>query len=220
MQEYHKIQTVFLRDPTTKYKTLLMGQWSKPEFKLLKDIEWTWTEKVDGTNIRVMWNGKELTFGGKTDKAQIPTELVNRLNKLFHREDFESTFSLNTPLCLYGEGFGRKIQVVGSKYIPDGFDFILFDVKVGAPETRQIWLERKNVEDIAERLLIKVSPIVGKGQLGNAIQMVKNGFQSTLGNLKAEGLVMRPSTELLNRLGERIITKLKTKDFEKNGSGT
>jgi ATP-dependent RNA circularization protein (DNA/RNA ligase family) len=220
MQEYHKIQTVFLRDPATKYKTLLQGVWSKPEFELLKDIEWAWTEKVDGTNIRVMWNGGDVTFGGKTDKAQIPADLVNRLNELFHREDFESTFDPDTPVCLYGEGFGRKIQKVGPKYIPDGVDFILFDVKVGTPDTHQIWLERKNVEDIAEKMMIKVVPIVGKGPLGDAIQMAKNGFQSTLGDLKAEGLIMKPSTELLNRLGRRIITKLKTKDFAQNGSGT
>ena len=220
MQEYHKIQTVYLRDPATKYKTLLIGEWAKPEFQLLKDIEWTWTEKVDGTNIRVMWDGQRVTFGGKTERAQIPAHLVNRLNELFHDEDLSSIFAPDTPACLYGEGYGMKIQKAGPKYIPDGVDFILFDVKVGLPETKQIWLERKNVEDIAEKLLIKTVPIIGKGPLGDAIQMVKNGFPSTLGDLKAEGLIMKPSTELLNRLGRRIISKLKTKDFEKNGSGT
>ena len=77
--KYHKIQTVYKRDPVTKYKTLLEGEYSLPEFEYLADNEWVWTEKVDGTNIRVMWDGwKKLSFGGRTDNAQIPTPLVNK----------------------------------------------------------------------------------------------------------------------------------------------
>ena len=58
MKEYHKIQTAFLRNPEDNFKTLLCGEWALPEFKLLKDIEWIWTEKIDGTNIRIMFNGE------------------------------------------------------------------------------------------------------------------------------------------------------------------
>ena len=78
MKEYHKIQTVFHRDPDTKFKTLLEGRFSLPEFEYLQNNEWIFTEKVDGTNIRIIFDG-ELTFGGKTDRAQIPNQLVNKL---------------------------------------------------------------------------------------------------------------------------------------------
>ena len=44
MKEYHKIQTVYLRDPATKYKTLLEGQFAKPEFDYLKDNIWIFTD--------------------------------------------------------------------------------------------------------------------------------------------------------------------------------
>ena len=54
MKEYHKIQTVFKRDPATKIKTLLDVDWSQDAFGYLADNEWVFTEKVDGTNIRVM----------------------------------------------------------------------------------------------------------------------------------------------------------------------
>jgi hypothetical protein len=54
MKEYHKIQTVFKRDPSNNYKTLLEGEFAIPEFGYLQDNEWVFTEKVDGTNIRVM----------------------------------------------------------------------------------------------------------------------------------------------------------------------
>ena len=53
MKEYHKIQTVFKRDPSTNHKTLLMDDYSLPEFEYLKNNHWIFTEKIDGTNIRV-----------------------------------------------------------------------------------------------------------------------------------------------------------------------
>lgn len=40
MKEYHKIQTVFLRNPETKFKTLIEGQFSLPEFEYLKNNLW------------------------------------------------------------------------------------------------------------------------------------------------------------------------------------
>ena len=134
MKEYHKIQTVFKRDPATKMKTLLSGEYSLPEFEYLKNNIWVGTEKIDGTNIRVMWPGDEIKFGGKTQNAQIPTFLYDKLNDTFKPklETFIEIFGdWNTPpegemqnVCLYGEGHGAKIQKAGSSYIPDGV-FIL-----------------------------------------------------------------------------------------------
>ena len=128
MNEYHKIQTVYLRDPATNYKTLLEGQYALPEFEYLADNQWVWTEKVDGTNIRVMWDGTTITFGGKTDNAQIPAFLVNRLSDTFFplRDTFSSLWP-DGEVCLYGEGYGAKIQKGGGNYRPDQ-DFVLFDV--------------------------------------------------------------------------------------------
>ena len=54
MKEYHKIHTVFKRDPANKYRTLLMGEYSHPEFAYLRYNDWVFTEKVDGTNIRII----------------------------------------------------------------------------------------------------------------------------------------------------------------------
>ena len=67
--EYHKIQTIFKRDPKTNYKTLLMGEYSLPEFNYLANNIWQFTEKVDGTNIRIILNDEGLSFGGRTEKA-------------------------------------------------------------------------------------------------------------------------------------------------------
>jgi len=69
MNEYHKIKTVFKRDPATKFKTLLNGEYSLAEFEFLKNNKWIWTEKVNGTNIRTIFDGYQIVFGGKTDRA-------------------------------------------------------------------------------------------------------------------------------------------------------
>lgn len=57
MLEYHKIQSVYMRDPATKHRTFLIGEWAVPAFGYLANNLWQWTEKIDGTNVRVVWNG-------------------------------------------------------------------------------------------------------------------------------------------------------------------
>lgn len=74
-------------------------------------------------------------------------------------------------------------------------------------------MERHNVEDVARRFDLNIVPIVGTGTLAEMSQMVQDGFQSQWGEFICEGLVARPSTEIQARMGDRIITKLKHKDF-------
>lgn len=208
MKEYHKIQTVYLRDPETKFKTLLFGQYAEPEFAYLADNEWVFTEKVDGTNIRVMIDkDAKISFGGKTDKASIPAPLVNRLEvRFFPQRELMREIFLEGG-CLYGEGYGPRIQKGGSNYRADA-DFVLFDIKVG-----EWWLKRPSVEETADKLGLDVVPILGRGPLREMVSIAREGFNSTWGNFPAEGIVARPTTELRSRSGARIITKIKTKDF-------
>ena len=208
MTEYHKIQTVFLRDPADKFKSLLIGQWAKPEFDYLQNNKWMFTEKIDGTNIRVIVKDGKVRFGGRTDDAQMPTFLLARLTELFTVEKLAAVFPDGNAV-LYGEGFGAKIQKGGGNYIRDGVDFILFDVRVGA-----FWLERANVSDVAQKLGIREVPLVGFGTLHDAVKVAKAGITSTFGPFAAEGLVMRPEIELFARNNDRVIAKIKTRDFE------
>lgn len=210
MKEYHKIQTLFKRD--SKTKRIVIGDYSMAEFEFLKNNLWIFSEKVDGTNIRVIWNGEGVVFEGKTSDAQIPADLLLRLQELFEgmikMQLFREIFA-EKEVCLYGEGYGLKIQESGKLYVPNGVDFVLFDVTID-----EWWLERKNIEDIAQKLGVKIVPIVGGGTLADAVEMTKSGFKSQWGNFLAEGIVAKPKIELKNRKGERIITKIKYKDFK------
>lgn len=212
MKKYHKIQSIFKRDMSNKGKFIL-GQYSTPELEQLKDINWTFTEKIDGTNIRIMFDGTSIKFGGKTDNASIPVFLYDKLNDIFKdkldffKEIFTNTSDNETEVCLYGEGFGARIQK-GGVYIKDNVDFILFDVKIG-----QVWLMREDVERIAAQLNLKIVSIVGNGTLNDGIELVTNDLKSIWGDFIAEGIVARPTIELKDRRGYRIITKIKHKDF-------
>lgn len=76
LSEYHKIQTIFKRDMASKRKTLMEGDWTLPEFEYLAGNAWTFTEKVAGTNIRVIFKDGALAFGGRTEDAGIPAPLL------------------------------------------------------------------------------------------------------------------------------------------------
>ncbi len=207
MKEYTKIETLWNRDEKTfKVK---VGEYRLPEFEYLKDNIWIFTEKIDGTNIRVMYQGGNiLKFGGRTDDAQMPVFLLRKLEELFTLEKMQLVFPDVDEVCLYGEGFGAKIQKGGGNYNPNGVDFILFDIKIG-----EWWLRRADVEDIAQTLGIKVVPIITEGTIAIATDMARSGYLSTFGNFLAEGIVLRPKVDLVARNGQRIIAKIKHKDF-------
>ena len=210
MNEYHKINSVYLRDPANNHKTFLLGQWAQPEFGLLDRLTWTGTEKIDGTNIRVIWDGEKVRFGGKTDNAQMPAVLFGYLQQHFTADRLKS--GTEGPVTLYGEGYGGKIQ--SGSYYQQEQRFILFDVWA-AHDPLGVWLGRDVVESIGAKLEIPVVPIIYSGPLSTAVDLVRAGFNSTVAQKTtvAEGMVLRPEFELRDRLGLRIITKIKHKDF-------
>lgn len=211
MIEYIKIETPFVRaeDGTKK---LIEGKYRNETVQYLKNTIWEFTEKIDGTNISIVWDGHKIEFHGRTERAQIPAHLVNKLNKLFggeaNEEMFEQLFG-DTPMILYGEGYGYKIQNGGA--YRDDVSFILFDVY---QPTKDIWLKREAVESIAKQLGIEVVPMIIRGTIDDAVRLVKTKPMSTIGTAPMEGVVGRPIVELKDRLGKRVIVKVKVRDFE------
>jgi RNA ligase len=209
MTEYHKIDTLFERDPSTFIvnPTVLKAS-------VLGTIrEWDVTEKIDGTNIRVMLSaGGTVTFGGRSNNAQIPADLVQYLIRTFPEDALKAALWLNpeepVDIVLYGEGYGPGIQKGGGLYRADKA-FILFDVLVAG----QWWLDREAVEDIARKLGIDAVPYLGRWQLNDIIQAVRTPFPSKIGTAMAEGVVARPIETLFDKRMRRVIIKLKTKDF-------
>lgn len=206
--EYVKIPNVFKRETFAKNK-LIEGEWSSPELEYLKDADWEFTEKVDGTNIRVIWDGYRVSFKGRTDKADIPKHLLAKLEELFGGADkeelFEQTFG-QSEVILFGEGYGEKIQKGGGLY--GKVNFILFDVWIGG-----FWLGTNNVTDIADVFNIGRVPIVLTGNLMDGVEYIKGHPKSMLRDAELEGIVGRPMVQMFSRTGQRIMVKIKCRDF-------
>jgi hypothetical protein len=212
MSEYHKIETLYERGEDFKVK---VGVLKNRTYSMLKT--WRWTEKIDGTNIRCIWAPafaaigepqRALTFGGKTDNAQIHADLIKWLYENVTVDKMREVFP-DVDAVLYGEGYGAGIQKGGGLLSPVK-KFVLFDVRVGT-----WWLSHENVCDVAAKLGLDVVPDFGEMTLEEATEIVRNGFKSRLACsiCDAEGLVGRPLETLFDKKGARLIVKLKTKDF-------
>lgn len=201
MTEYHKIQSVWMRDSKGKFT----DDFATPEIRLLSGMEWLWHEKIDGTNVRIIIDPNHgIGFRGKAERSLLSVPLTKALDRLFPEAMLRSHFP--DGAVLYGEGIGPKIQ--GGLYKGD-WDFVLFDVRVGG-----LWLEQSTVVDVAKAMELSRAQVVGTGKLWEAELHVQSGFKSLLNSeTKAEGLVLRPMGEFLDRQGNRIITKLKAKDY-------
>lgn len=209
MIEYHKIETLFERD-VKGTKKLIEGKYRNEAVEYLKDNMWVFTEKIDGTNIRVCWDGHKVTFAGRTERANIPAHLENKLTELFLNDETEQLFEQmfgEKEVILFGEGYGHKIQNGGD--YRDDVSFILFDVMIN-----DYYQPRAAVTGIAESFGIEVVPIVLVGTIADAVEFVKKQPKSTIGKADMEGLVGKPRVEMKDRAGNRIIVKVKARDFK------
>ena len=209
MVEYNKIDTVYERDMGGT-KKLIEGKFRSKAVEFLADCKWIFTEKIDGTNIRVHWDGHKVEFGGRTDKANIPAHLLNKLIEIFCNNETEELFEQvfgDKDVIIFGEGYGTKIQN-GGNYRSD-VGFIVFDVMADGH-----YLDRDNVEGVATTLGLEIVPIVMHGTISEAVEFVKTAPNSTIGTAKMEGLVGRPSVELYEKFGKRLIVKIKVCDFK------
>lgn len=206
--EYIKIPNIFKRETFGNNK-LIEGEYSSKELAYLKDALWEFTEKIDGTNIRIVWDGYRVSFMGRTDKAQIPAHLLEKLNELFGGESkeelFEQTFG-KKEVILFGEGYGEKIQKGGGLYGP--VNFRLFDVNIDG-----FWIVQEAVDVIAEIFNIETAPFMFRGTLEDGVRFIKSHPKSILRDAEMEGIVGRPMVQMFSRTGEIIMVKIKCRDF-------
>lgn len=237
MHYYSKILAPYKRtDSNSKFVT--EGEWSCPEFKLLKDIDWSWTFKCDGTNVSLQWRGDKMVLDnikGHTDKSQFNQRSKDYFEKTFCTSEAETVFE-----DLYGEQNVNIVLEFCSKDMnqsyghPDGFCYVL---DVQNADTGKFW-DREAVETFAERFSLDYAREMLVGSIDEAVQWVKIAtatwnssnykiageatsrkgtvykVENPYGSYPIEGLVGRPLCELFDANGSRIITKVKCKDFQ------
>lgn len=206
---YHKIPSIYQRESVKPFN-LIDGEYSSEELKLLENIEWVFTEKVDGTNVRIKWDGHTIYYGGRTESTAHPQFLIDKLDSIFGgdavEQYFEQTFG-EKQVIIFGEGYGAKIAKDGSNY-SNTQNFVVFDIMIDG-----IFLSRTDVKDICKSLALDSVPIALRGTLADGVKAVKQGMKSQWGDFEAEGLVGKPAVDLFNRKGERIVVKIKAKDI-------
>ena len=117
------------------------------------------------------------------------------------------------PIYIYGEYFGSGIQKCGSRYIQNGNDFRVFDIK------QQGWWTPKDVRDsLCKGLGIETVPFLGVMTLKEIEDKVRAGFTTQFESaadptLIEEGIVARPTIPLFDSKGNRIIVKVKYCDY-------
>lgn len=199
-------------------------------------IEVTKEEVLDYTMDPSVLKGVKfnIRIAGKTDNAQIPKNLLKHMQEKYTNEKILGALGLKEFIpvsewksmynwddyskipsiyTIYGEGYGEGIQS-GEWYIKGGNEFIVFDVKVN-----DIYLKTEARDEIATKLGAPIVPFKGYFTLDEAIDYVRKGFRSVVAESPevkmAEGLVLRTDLGLRNRMGNRLIVKIKYEDFQK-----
>lgn len=220
--KYHKIAGPFKRK-SDSLGEVSRDHWVSPAVKQLQDASvWIATEKIDGMNMRIIWDGHAFSYAGRTDNAQIPGDLIKHLDTIFKapgveewvENEFPHDEERGTEVIFVGEGYGAGIQK-GGDYGPDK-RFLLFDIIVGGK-----YVSVPEMYEISNALKIPtLTPASIDGAniftLNELIGFVTEGLgTSGFGDRKPEGLVARTLEPLYDSRGDRIIVKLKGVDLER-----
>lgn len=213
--KYSKFKSPFVKD--SKFKN------TKELSQILPKGRWIKTEKIDGTNIRIILTKKDeegerkVIIGSrklllnpldKTSNQYIDCLKEVNLHKL--KEYFND---MDSTITIYGEGCGAGVQK-GGIYSPKK-DYRVFDIKIG--NTYQDWEYVEKVCIDNQLNIVPVNSEVEEITYEECLESL-NKFQDTMikdgTGGKPEGLVYKFEPVLLNKYGERLIFKIKHRDFE------
>ncbi len=220
--QYPKINTFFKRVQEGPDKgKIILDSISKNEF--LVPCEWIVSEKLNGTNTRIILSEKGIEIKGKTDKAQFnPIVLrgIGEILKHITQDKIDSLLKLYEAekIILYGETIGELVQGKEWKYNLNGredVDLYIFDVYVMRENGKGFWLEIHQIKMVTNELGLKKVPEYGFGTIPEIKRRVKDGLVSLVDHkTRAEGVVAKTLVTVYDERGNRIMWKLKTKDFE------
>lgn len=212
MDKYHKIHAPFKRNDAGKRQK---GTWARPEFSTLYNIPWHAWEKLDGMNIRIIHEGGDIRYAGRTDNAQLQPGLIQHLDDVWRDAASFLAGAMGTDhFTLFGEGIGPKIQSGG--LYGKAPQFIPFDLQFHDGG----WCDRFELN----RLIDEVCNLPFAAYLGCQTLQVWEEFCEEKRYLRSmvpganlgcpsEGYIAIPESNLLDSRGNRIITKIKFKDY-------
>lgn len=222
--KYPSIETVWVRDPITN--RLNFGDIRSPEALCVKS--WRLTEKIDGTNVRVIYTPEGRDIRGRTDNATLHPHLIKAVDDIMPplEEVMNHFLGMNDPketwrVTFYGEGYGAGIQKNGGRYSQTK-RFRCFDIRFG---TDNWWLDDDEMRDACQRLGVPTVPILAEGMdafipltradlfsVAPFSIVAKEEGDSPL-EVEPEGIVAKPMRSLFDKHGNRVMWKLTYREF-------
>jgi hypothetical protein len=226
MKPYHSIETIYKRDKATNL--LHFGEIRMPEIAAVR--EWTFSEKIDGTNIRAIVTLAGIEVRGRSDNAQLHPDLIKAVLANFNHGRVVEYFTTyrgkelapEWSVTFYGEGYGAGIQKGGA--YSDTKRFRCFDVMLGD----SWWLDDSEMRRICADLSVPVVPALG---LNAYLPITREHLEYLLPNgsvvafedrgvtgVQAEGVVAKPTVVLFDKHGNRVMWKLTFREFKATAS--
>jgi len=212
--KYTKFSSPFVKDD--KFKNIVeLAQ-------VLPTGIWIKTEKVDGTNIRIILTKqtvvikREILIGSR--KLILNTEdkgskqYMDCLKEVNLNKIAEYFKDVDSTVVIYGEGYGAGVQK-GGIYSKEK-NFRVFDIRIGEAYQNFEYVQKVCIDN-----QLNIVPIVGQAEEIGYLECLKSlkNFNETLikegDGGKPEGLVYKFEPVLLNKYKERLIFKVKFKDF-------
>lgn len=191
-------------------------EWDSPLIEQVRHLRWEWTEKIDGTNIRIGWDGVDQVnvVGREHRDANLPgheTGLPDLIADTFTVAAFAKAYA-GKPMTIYCEGYGPKIGPRGHLY-GDEPALVVLDVVING-----WWLQRPGIVDVAATFGLQAPPLLNFDSVDMAQETVRSGFVSLMAPegtepFHAEGLVGRLELDLLTRDRKTIRCKIKHEYF-------
>lgn len=220
--KYHKIRNLFRRDPQTRQ--IEPYEYGSEAIAYLSGASWVCQEKIDGTNTRIIWDGERVSFGTKNtlDLSNMQGKLRQHLETTYGAPEFEHLLEQefgSTPVTIYGEGYGHKIQT-GAGYFPDAPEgqngFLAFDVRIGGR-----YQDPDDTAGVAHKLGIPlVDHHLPQTTIPDTVQTMARALMGEDPPLthpqtdkEIEGFILRPPVMLYDRFGSRVMTKVLMSDI-------
>jgi len=224
MKSYHSIETVFTRNKQTNVLDFGTIRNSVNEFI----PEWAVSEKIDGTNIRVIVTLAGVEIRGRTDNANIHPELIKTVEALFDHSTLIAYFTeyrgKELPeawsVTFYGEGYGAGIQKGGCYSATKKFR--CFDLLLG----ESWWTADTEMRRICADLRIPTAPWLGITTVipqtrDELLALFPDGdsqvaiFDNGTAGVLPEGVVAKPLVPLFDTHGDRVMWKLTFREWDK-----
>lgn len=200
-REFKKRKLTLPRNKNNVYRDMLLVQ--------LQMTQWQFKRKLDGENLRVFWDGEQALWNGKSNKFQCGAELTDFMNNTFIEEIFEEKFGRDKKVYLFGEHMGPKSQ--GNELGLMKSEFVLYDVNIN-----DFWLSSEDIKEIAKYFNIKTCyDFMPDENVCNFTGSLYDLINDTAdGRFKDwEGIVATPCVECCYQNSDRVIVKIKNKDY-------